>query len=71
MDQDIIHPTLHHFGVETRHLEEMVDWYAKVVGMTTRYSTSREVGASVTFLSNDRAHHRLAIITIPELQEDT
>jgi catechol 2,3-dioxygenase len=67
----LIQPTLQHFGVLTGHLERMVDWYAKVVGMTTRYSTSREVGASVTFLSNDRAHHRLAIITIPELQEDT
>src|SRR5215469_3019678 len=47
----LIQPTLQHFGVLTGHLERMVDWYAKVVGMTTRYSTSREVGASVTFLS--------------------
>ncbi len=49
----------------------MVDWYGKVVGMITRYSISRgSAGASVTFLSNDSSHHRLAIITIPELQED-
>jgi hypothetical protein len=51
----LIQPTLQHFGVLTGHLERMVDWYAKVVGMTTRYSTSREVGASVTFLSNDKS----------------
>jgi catechol-2,3-dioxygenase len=69
----LITPTLQHFGVLTRHLERMVDWYAKVVGMTKRYSISRprSAGSSVTFLSNDRAHHRLAIITMPELQEDT
>jgi hypothetical protein len=35
----LIQPTLQHFGVLTGHLERMVDWYAKVVGMTTRYST--------------------------------
>lgn len=68
----VITPTLQHFGVLTRHLERTVDWYAKVVGMKTRYSISRgSAGASVTFLSNDMAHHRLAIITMPELQEDT
>ena len=69
----LLHPTLQHFGVLTSRLERMVDWYGKVVGMTTRYSASRapEAGVSVTFLSNDSSHHRLAIITIPELQEDT
>jgi hypothetical protein len=33
----LIQPTLQHFGVLTGHLERMVDWYAKVVCMTTRY----------------------------------
>ena len=68
----LITRTLQHFGVLTSHLERMVDWYAKVVGMITRYSGSRgSAGASVTFLSNYSSHHRLAIITMPELQEDT
>jgi len=75
-NSSIIRPTLHHFGVETCHLERMVDWYAKVVGMDTIYSTpnaggsdpSRPVGAA--FVSNDRAHHRMAIISLPDLQED-
>src|SRR5215469_14470893 len=75
MDQGIIRPTLHHFGVETRHLEGMVDWYSKVLGMVTIYSTSRESKADVTmsiaFVSNDKANHRLAIISLPVLQEDT
>lgn len=75
-DSYIIRPTLHHFGVETRHLERMVDWYAKVLGMDTIYSTSntwgsdpsRPVGAA--FVSNDRALHRMSILSPPELQED-
>src|SRR5215467_2010104 len=75
MDQDIIRPTLHHFGVETKHLEEMVDWYSKVVGMTTTYSNARGSDPSrlavAALLSNDRAHHRMSILSPPELQEDT
>jgi catechol 2,3-dioxygenase len=67
-NSSLIHPTLHHFGVETRHLERMVDWYAKVVGVVTIYSTSN---AWAAFVSNDRANHRLAIISLPELEEDT
>jgi len=75
MNQDIIRPTLHHFGVETKHLEEMVDWYSKVVGMTTTYSNARGSDPSrlavAALLSNDRAHHRMSILSPPELQEDT
>lgn len=75
MDRDIIRPTLHLFGVETKHLEEMVDWYSKVVGMTTTYSNTRGSDPSrlvvAALLSNDRAHHRMSILSPPELQEDT
>jgi catechol 2,3-dioxygenase len=73
----IIHPTLHHFGVETRHLERMIDWYARVVGMVTICSTSNALGPeavasmSAVFASNDRANHRMAILSTPELKEDT
>jgi catechol 2,3-dioxygenase len=76
-NNSIIRPTLHHFGVETRHLESMADWYAKVVGMDTIYSTSNVGGldqiglAGAAFVSNDRANHRIAILSLPELQEDT
>jgi len=44
-NSSIIHPTLHHFGVETRHLERMIDWYAKVVGMVTIYQASNAWGS--------------------------
>ena len=73
----IIHPTLHHFGVETRHLEKMVEWYARVVGMVTICSTSNALGSeagvsmSSAFVSNDRANHRMAIFSTSELKEDT
>ncbi len=46
----IIHPTLHHFGVETRHLEKMVEWYAKVVGMVTMCSTANAQGSEAACL---------------------
>jgi catechol 2,3-dioxygenase len=55
----------------------MVDWYAKVVGMVPIYSTSNSwgveagVSAGAAFVTNDRAHHRMAIASLPELQEDT
>ena len=73
----IIHPTLHHFGVETRHLDKMVEWYARVVGMVTICSTSHALGSEAgvslraAFVSNDRANHRMAIFSTPELKEDT
>jgi catechol 2,3-dioxygenase len=76
-NSSIIHPTLHHFGVETRHLERMIDWYAKVVGMVTIYQASNAwgseagVSAGAAFVSNDRANHRMAIFSLPELKEDT
>src|SRR5258707_6761660 len=73
----IIHPTLHHFGVETRHPEKMVEWYAKVVGMVTMCSTANARGSeagvsmSAAYVSNDRANHRMAVFSPPELKEDT
>jgi catechol 2,3-dioxygenase len=57
----LIRPTIHHFGVITAHLEETLDWYAKVLGMTTVVQPSH----GLVFLSNDRAHHRLAVLSLP------
>jgi catechol 2,3-dioxygenase len=75
-NSSIIRPTLHHFGVTTSHLGRMVEWYSKVLGMVTIYSTSNasesEAGMSpgLTFVSNDKANHRLAMISLPELKDD-
>ena len=76
-NSSVIRPTLHHFGVTTRHLERMVDWYSKVLGMVSIYSTSNSldsksaVAMSIAFVSNDKANHRIAIISLPELKDDT
>jgi catechol 2,3-dioxygenase len=51
------HPHLHHVGIKTRRLDEMVAWYGTVVGM--------EVMRAYPFIvvvSNDAANHRLALV---------
>jgi catechol-2,3-dioxygenase len=60
-----IRPTIHHFGIVTAHPEETLDWYARVLGMTTVYSSH-----GLIFLSNDRAHHRLAVLSLPVALEN-
>ena len=30
----IVHPKLHHYGLITANLNDMIDWYQKVLGMT-------------------------------------
>ncbi len=60
----LIRPTFHHFGIITAHLEETLDWYARVLGMTAVYSSH-----GLTLLSNDRAHHRLAVLSFPMTNE--
>jgi catechol 2,3-dioxygenase len=63
----IISPTFHHFGVLTARPEEMMDWYAKVLGMKTNFQSAT---SGIAFLSNDRAHHRMALISWPGLTDD-
>jgi catechol 2,3-dioxygenase len=62
-----IRPTLHHFGVLTARPEEMMAWYATVLGMTTNFQSTT---SGIAFLSNDRAHHRMALIPLPGLTDD-
>jgi catechol 2,3-dioxygenase len=61
----VIRPTLHHFNLKTMRLQQMIDWYATVVGMTSNYQFPG--GA---WLTNDEANHRLALLTSPQLSED-
>ncbi len=58
-------PALHHVNLKTRHLQEMIDWYATVVGMKPTFQFPG--GA---WLTNDAANHRLALLTSPRLSED-
>lgn len=61
----IIRPMLHHFNLKTTRLQEMIEWYAIVVGMKATYQFPG--GA---WLTNDEANHRLALLTSPQLSED-
>lgn len=58
-------PTLHHVNLKTVHLDEMIVWYGKVVGLDEVYRF--EGGA---WLTNDAANHRLALLTSPALRDD-
>ena len=33
-----VRPTLHHINLKTPRLQEMIEWYGIVVGMTSNYS---------------------------------
>jgi catechol 2,3-dioxygenase len=63
----LISPTFHHFGVLTARPEAMMAWYAKVLGMTTNF---RSTTSGIAFLTNDRAHHRMALISWPGLTDN-
>jgi catechol 2,3-dioxygenase len=64
MDKPVIKPTMHHVNLKTTRLQEMIDWYAVVVG--TKVNHQAPGGA---WLSNDRANHRIALLAWPGLQE--
>lgn len=61
----IIGPTLHHINLKTLRLQEMIDWYATVLGMQANYQFPG--GA---WLTNDEANHRLALLVSPVLSDD-
>ena len=72
----IIRPTLHHFGLTTARLEEMVDWYATVLGMTpnlrseTVLKPDGDASVAGVWVTNDRANHRVALVSLPGLTAD-
>ncbi len=71
-----VRPTLHHLGLKTSNLDEMVNWYAKVLGMEPNHRTSAPCGTQadsgwkIAWLSNDEANHRIAIMALPRLTDD-
>jgi catechol-2,3-dioxygenase len=62
----VTRPVLHHVNLKTTRLQEMIDWYATVVGMETLFQFPG--GA---WLSNDIANHRLALLTSPQMSDDS
>jgi catechol 2,3-dioxygenase len=76
-NREPVHPTLHHFGLTTANLPGMLDWYGKVLGMTINHETTKPAGAAsppgvrVAWVSNDRANHRIAIVALAGLADDS
>jgi catechol 2,3-dioxygenase len=58
-------PTLHHVNLKTTRMQEMIDWYTIITGMTVQHQFPG--GA---WLTNDGANHRLALLTLPQLSDD-
>jgi catechol-2,3-dioxygenase len=58
-------PLFHHVNLKTTRLQEMIDWYGQVTGMTVTHRAP--VGA---WLSNDAANHRLALLSLPGYADD-
>jgi hypothetical protein len=59
-------PILHHVNLKTTRLQEMIEWYGVVVGMTPHHVAP--IGA---WLTNDAANHRLALLAFPGMSDDT
>jgi catechol-2,3-dioxygenase len=57
---------LAHIVLLTSRLDEMKDWYQSVLGTRTVFETP-----NATFMTFDDEHHRLALVTMPGLQERT
>ena len=58
-------PILHHVNLKSTRLQEMIDWYATVVGLNTVFQFPG--GA---WLTNDTANHRLALLSSSKMSDD-
>jgi catechol-2,3-dioxygenase len=65
MAGNVIHPKFHHLNLKTTRLDEMIDFYATLVGAEVVYRD--DVGA---WLSNDEANHRIALLAFPGFSDN-
>ena len=61
----MIKPRLHHVTLKTSRLQEMVNWYKRLVGVTVTFQDSNNA-----WTTNDEANHRIAFLSVPELSDD-
>lgn len=66
MTTETPNPILHHVNLKTTRVKEMAAWYATVIGMKVNLQ-----GPDGVLMSNDAAHHRLALINLPGLADDS
>jgi catechol-2,3-dioxygenase len=64
-DTAVIRPKFHHFNLKTTRLQEMIDFYAALVGAEVIHQD--DLGA---WLSNDEANHRIALLAFPNFVDD-
>jgi catechol 2,3-dioxygenase len=75
-NSEVIHPTLHHYGLVVSNTDAMLDWYGKVLGTSPVHQSAKPAGAQTPlgaradWVSNDKANHRIAFITVPGVTED-
>ena len=65
MEAKVIHPKFHHLNLKTTRLDEMVAYYATLVGAEVIHKD--DLGA---WLSNDDANHRIALLAFPNFTDD-
>jgi catechol-2,3-dioxygenase len=65
MAGDLIPPKFHHLNLKTTRLQEMIDFYAVLVGAEVIHRD--DLGA---WLSNDDANHRIALLAFPDFTDD-
>jgi catechol-2,3-dioxygenase len=58
-------PSFHHVNLKTTRLQQMIDWYATVVGTEVVFQD-----ATGAWLSNDGANHRVALLAFPGFADD-
>jgi catechol-2,3-dioxygenase len=74
---ELIHPTLHHYGLTTANLDGMMQWYSTVLGMSVVFKSSAPLGkdapipVSAAWVTNDKANHRVGLIAMQQLTRDS
>src|SRR5258707_3167662 len=63
--QTPIRPAFHHVNLKTTRLQELIDWYATVVGTEVIFQD-----ATGAWLTNDGANHRIALLCFPGFVDD-
>jgi len=64
-NKSVKRPVFHHALLKTSRMDEMIAWYANVVGTEANFQAP-----GIAFLSNDGANHRLSLVGNPEFRDN-
>ena len=65
MNKPVKKPIFHHALLKTPRLDEMIDWYGKVIGCEPVFQAP-----GIAFLSNDAANHRISMVGNPQFRDN-